>query len=42
MESSFDVQTFLKVMDLMAFATGLIGAPLGLIEIFWPKTADKD
>ena len=36
-----DLVLFTDIMDWMAYTTGLIGAPLGLIEIFNPKLADK-
>jgi hypothetical protein len=41
MESYMNADTFLNMLDWVAFATGLIGAPLGLIEIFKPKLADR-
>lgn len=34
-------QSFLVFCDWCAYLTGLIGAPLGIIEIFFPAVADK-
>lgn len=36
-----DLVLFTNIMDWMAYLTGLIGAPLGIIEIFNPALADK-